>query len=221
MHARRDGVKTRQKLISAAESVFGSRGYHKATHTEIGGLAGVNAALINFHFGGKEGLYRAVWEALNDAAAVLCPVDGGLPSETPAEVRLHAHVRAALVCAIHPRLADFHRIHMYEMVNPSGLLDSQMAEHQQRNREHMRGLLAELLGPAVSPERVDLCELSVISQFRMIRPKCGNRGPAWHRVFDLPDCDMLADHITRFSLAGIEAMRRHFENIQGTERTIG
>ncbi len=56
------GDGTRQQLIDAALSLFAVQGYDGVTTRAITRAAGVNLAAINYHFGGKQQLFRAVIE---------------------------------------------------------------------------------------------------------------------------------------------------------------
>ena len=47
-------------LLRAAADRFAHRGYHGTTVEAIARLAGVNKALVSYHFGGKEQLYLAL-----------------------------------------------------------------------------------------------------------------------------------------------------------------
>jgi AcrR family transcriptional regulator len=51
---------TRERLLDAAEQVFVESGYYDATVREICKRAGVNLALVNYHFGDKLQLYTEV-----------------------------------------------------------------------------------------------------------------------------------------------------------------
>ena len=55
-----DPEETRREILRAAERAFAASGYSGATTRQIAGDAGVNVATLHYHFGGKEGLYRAV-----------------------------------------------------------------------------------------------------------------------------------------------------------------
>lgn len=57
---RSDTAETREKLLAAAMKVFARDGYQVAGLRDISAGAGVNSALIGYHFGGKEGIYLEV-----------------------------------------------------------------------------------------------------------------------------------------------------------------
>ncbi|MBB5752335.1 CerR family C-terminal domain-containing protein [Prosthecomicrobium pneumaticum] len=54
------GGETRQRLVLAALDVFGRYGFEAAPTREIARRADANLAAIVYHFGGKDGLHRAV-----------------------------------------------------------------------------------------------------------------------------------------------------------------
>jgi AcrR family transcriptional regulator len=51
---------TRERILKAAERLFADRGYEETSVRAIVAKARVNQAAINYHFGGKDGLYREV-----------------------------------------------------------------------------------------------------------------------------------------------------------------
>jgi AcrR family transcriptional regulator len=53
-----DAERSRRQLLAAAFDEFSAKGYAGARVHEIAARAGVNKQLINYYFGGKEGLYR-------------------------------------------------------------------------------------------------------------------------------------------------------------------
>ena len=55
---------TREVLVQAALEVFGRDGFHAASTRAISETAGVNQALIAYHFGGKQCLYRATIQSI-------------------------------------------------------------------------------------------------------------------------------------------------------------
>lgn len=62
--ARRSGTRsrpTRERILDAAERLFAQRGFHGVSIRDITGMAGVDVALANYHFGSKQGLLEAVF----------------------------------------------------------------------------------------------------------------------------------------------------------------
>ena len=58
----RDGnpEETRRQILRAAAGAFAESGFVGATTRTVAARAGVNVATLHYHFGSKEGLYRAV-----------------------------------------------------------------------------------------------------------------------------------------------------------------
>ena len=56
------GDRTAQALLAAGRTAFSVVGYAAASVRDIARAAGVNPALVRYHFGSKEGLYRQVIE---------------------------------------------------------------------------------------------------------------------------------------------------------------
>src|SRR5437588_1453371 len=56
----RNPERSRARIIEAATEEFAAHGYAGARVEAIAHRAGLNKQLISHHFGGKEGLYRAV-----------------------------------------------------------------------------------------------------------------------------------------------------------------
>lgn len=73
--AREDAERTRAKLVAAGIREFARSGYEQANLRDISSSAGVNLAMISYHFDGKAGLYdnvvrdvvRQVSDVFNDA----------------------------------------------------------------------------------------------------------------------------------------------------------
>jgi AcrR family transcriptional regulator len=60
---RRDPEATRQALLQAGAKLFSERGFDGVPIEEVAARAGVNKALISYHFRGKRGLYAAILES--------------------------------------------------------------------------------------------------------------------------------------------------------------
>src|SRR5215475_5938708 len=60
---RRDAAATRDALLTAGTELFAGRGYDGVSVAAVAAKAGVNKAMISYHFGGKRNLYLAIVSA--------------------------------------------------------------------------------------------------------------------------------------------------------------
>jgi TetR/AcrR family transcriptional regulator, regulator of cefoperazone and chloramphenicol sensitivity len=86
------GEETRAALIAAALGLYGDKGYEATSTREIAAAAGVNSAMIAYHFGGKEGLRAACAEHVAERLR-------GVFAEAPEAVSPQA-ARAALAALL-------------------------------------------------------------------------------------------------------------------------
>ncbi len=100
------------------------------------------------------------------------------------------------------------------MVNPTDVIRNVKRDAIQPLHDRMCGLMGQLLGPQAAQEQVLLCAMSVVHQCLMIGIRLfTGRMPVEARL-DMPTdqlVETLADHITRFSLAGVMAIRKDLE----------
>jgi AcrR family transcriptional regulator len=199
--------------------VFGEKGYRDATNAEICRTAEANSAAINYHFGSKSRLYEATWEFLTEEVDRLCPLEGGVPSDASPEERLRGVIHAHLQRAVDDRLHHFHAILMVELFYPTGIVDALLARRIERNRKLLHGIVAQLLGEGCTEEDLVLCEMSVITQCHVTHRRRFStaredgrpvRRPPWHITMD--GLDRQVDHITRFCLGGIRAVREGIQS---------
>lgn len=73
------GADTRAQLLAAARVEFAERGYDGATVRAIADRAGVDPAMVNHWFGGKESLFTSALDLPVDPTAILADVLPGDP----------------------------------------------------------------------------------------------------------------------------------------------
>jgi AcrR family transcriptional regulator len=116
---------TRDKIIKAASRAFARDGYEGASIRAIVAEADVNQAAINYHFGSKEGLYRAVLQA---ALLALMKDDDAPQDNLPREAALRRFVRRQLrPMTARDELSEYVRIFSWETLKPSPVFRKFMA----------------------------------------------------------------------------------------------
>lgn len=208
-----DQKSVKRKILNISGDVFGRKGYKATTVREICRAAGVNVAAINYHFGGKKELYRTVVEDLLSRTFAQYPVNEGVDPQSSPETRLRAFVRGALRRLLSPDgLSGYPgkgQLVAKEMADPSPFLDDLVEKFIRPTAAVLLSIIEEMLGPKATTKQIARCQISVIGQcfhYAMARPIITRLA-----VVDYQDASMieeLTDHITRFSLSGIDAMRQ-------------
>lgn len=223
-----DGQETRQKLLAAACEVFARKGFREATLAEICQQAKANTAAASYHFGGKEALYVESWRAAFARSLQVYPPDGGVPASAPAAEQLHGRILSIMRRIIDPESHDFDIAHQ-EMASPTGLLATPIRESLEPIFRALTALVRELLGETASAQQVRLCQMSIRAQcfgplLHERHRKMALAGLAPPAPEPLQDnVETLAAHVTRFSLAGIAAIRAQGgdEKVMGTRNLNG
>ncbi|MEW6500098.1 MAG: CerR family C-terminal domain-containing protein [Thermodesulfobacteriota bacterium] len=213
---RSDGLETREQLLAAASEIFAAKGFRAATIAEICKRARVNAAAASYHFGGKAALYVASWRYAFERSLANYPPDGGVPAGAPAGERLHGRILSLMRRITDPKSLVFDIAHT-EMASPTGLLTETIRQSTEPIFQGLGALIRELLGPKAAEQQIRLCLMSIRAQ--CFAPLLWERRRKLAQPDRMPpgpeplqdDVEALADHVTRFSLAGIREMRREAE----------
>ncbi|MGE3188667.1 MAG: CerR family C-terminal domain-containing protein [Vicinamibacterales bacterium] len=196
---------TRERLVTAATGLFADRGFKRVTVREICRAARANVAAVNYHFGGKLGLYGAVVDvavaAMRDTNQLAMDAGQGLP----AEQALGEFVRVFLARVTGGRhLAWIHKLITRELEDPTGALDVVMRDVIRPRHAHLAGLLAAIMGLPPDDDRVFRAVASLQGQILVFaRPLPPSVPDMWTRVAD--DVPAAADHVTAFTIAGARA----------------
>ncbi len=204
------------RLLKSACEVFASKGYRDATVAEICEHAGANIASVNYYFGSKETLYVEAWRVAFNRSLEIYPIEGGVPAGAPAEQRLSGRILSIVRRFTDPQSYEFEIMHK-ELANPTGLLAEVMHKTIEPLRQGLAGIVRELLGEKATEQQVLLCQMSIRAQCfdLLIRERRKGALPeGGMKAAILPEeitVEAIADHITRFCLAGIREMRQQIE----------
>ncbi|WP_409421952.1 CerR family C-terminal domain-containing protein [Pseudaeromonas sp. ZJS20] len=202
------GEETRQQLIRAATRVFLAEGFRAARVKEIAELAGVRLSAINYHFGGKEGLYLAVLRHHGDLALARASLASDEPNQSLEQrfaFAIHGLVLRMLDDSNECRLAQ---LMLRELANPTPALDVMFQQFSLPQAKVILALLQEVLGPTASHETQVRCLLSLFGQcmcYVMARPLANSLAPQLYEADHwLEEIDR---HLVTFSWAGLQAIK--------------
>jgi AcrR family transcriptional regulator len=199
---------TRDRLLTAAEQLFGERGFKRVTVREICRAAGANVAAVNYHFGDKLGLYRDVLQSAIDAMRATTETARKAGEGQPPEEQLRRFIDIFLHRLLSPGLETVHRLIHRELHDPTPALDA-IVDHAIRPRvEYLSGVVARMIGCDPCDEAVLRAVASIQSQAisYLPNPIAAKLGfpfkPTRARI------DEAARHIATFSIAGVYAIGR-------------
>ncbi|RTL35178.1 MAG: TetR/AcrR family transcriptional regulator [Rhodocyclaceae bacterium] len=207
---RADGILARRRLLEAALPLFAAKGYQQTSTREIADAAGANLAAINYYFGDKAGLYRAVFSESLCADAKVPPLDAA--AELPLEIVLAGFFLDFLIPLKNGAPVDLvMRLHFRELLDPSGVLGQEHDAKLAALYTGLAGLLAQHLGLADMDADIQRLAHSIIGlalPYYVARDLIDRVSPAL--LADATAVDTLADRLAGYALAMItnEQQRR-------------
>ncbi|MBI9076524.1 MAG: CerR family C-terminal domain-containing protein [Desulfatibacillum sp.] len=217
---------TRGKILDAAGEIFAREGFSGATVREICDLAGTNIASVNYHFGGKVGLYRELCHSLFSTIFDQFPVTRDFPKGTSPEDRLAFFVEGLLNRLLEQQAGEGipkkSQLLARELAAPSPVMDSLVDEFVRPTAGVLFEIIRQILGPRASERDISHCLLSLVGQCFYY----GMARPIFTRLnfLDLNEpgiVEELARHVTRFSLGGMAGIRRNLENTVAAKACSG
>jgi AcrR family transcriptional regulator len=196
---------THAHLLDAAGEVFAEVGFKAATVRQICERAHANIAAVNYHFGDKETLYKAVLKSSHRAAMEEFPPTMGLKAGSDGEKRLRAFIHSFLMRIFSTGPGSrYSKLMTREMIEPTGALESVVKETIRPMSNELESILRGLMGTRTDKATLRLFAMSVVSQilfYHHCRPSITLLYPEMD--FDASSLKKLSEHITRFSIAAI------------------
>jgi AcrR family transcriptional regulator len=195
---------TRDRIMKAAERLFAERGYDGTSVRAIVAKARVNQAAINYHFDGKDGLYR---EVLRTAFRAMTEDQLAHAEETKAMSREDA-LRAFIRRQLHPLMgrdeySRYMRIFNWETLRPSAVFRALLSEEA----APFMGLAADLVRrflPGADPRTVTVASIWLIGQSSVfLRNRETLAQPPMGLVLDDAVVDWLSQQIGNWIVGGL------------------
>jgi AcrR family transcriptional regulator len=192
---------TSDKIIKAASRAFAEAGFQGASVRQIVARADVNQAAINYHFGSKEELYRAV---LQKALHVLMQ-DEPAGQDDSREAALRRFVRQQLRPMIaRDESSDYLRIFGWETVRPSPVFRKFMAMEAAPFFTSVMTLVRRFLPDGASDQEAVLGALWLFGQCSIfVRNREQLANPPMLLKLDNSLVESLVDTITGWAIGGL------------------
>ena len=198
---------TRQRLIDAAAKLFADKGFQNVTVREICKASTANVAAVNYHFGDKAGLYRAVvtfaMEVMRETNELSQRAGEGLSPEE--QIRSFVRVFVSRLVGDGPN-TWIHRLMAREMEHPTEALDLVMTHIVKPRLEYLSSVAGQVMNLPADDVRVKRCIASL--QMQCLMAARGKVPPALEKTFGpaMRDIESSVNHIAEFSLGGMRAI---------------
>jgi TetR/AcrR family transcriptional regulator, regulator of cefoperazone and chloramphenicol sensitivity len=168
---RSDGMEARTRLLDAALVLFADHGFAKTSTRDIALAAQANVASIRYYFGDKAGLYRAVFNdprtnPQGDPALINAP---GQSLAQSLEVYLSEFIAPLLNGASSQSCM---KLHFREMLEPTGLWDSEITNNIQPAHEALVAVLCRHLGVTQADDDVHRLGFSIAGLGMVLHVGC-------------------------------------------------
>jgi AcrR family transcriptional regulator len=202
-----DDRETRERLLDIAARLFAERGLDNVTVRDICAGARANVAAVNYHFGGKNGLYDEVVRLAVRIMQGTTEEIRAAGENQPPEVQLEAAIRIFLIRVVTTKNKWIHQLMLREISNPTPSFGTIMNQVLKPRQAYVAQAVAGIMDLDVYDLRVARSVMSVQAQLLAIL----NNPMAKH--FQSPPltaerAELLARHIACFSIAGARAIAK-------------
>jgi AcrR family transcriptional regulator len=194
---------TPQRIIEAAGEVFAEKGFEAATVREICKRGNANLAAINYHFGDKRRLYVEAVKRAHRSREMQFPMPDWA-ADTPPAQKLADFILTLLKRMTSPTKTQWEGDLMSrEIARPSEACEELARESIRPHFKALGAILAELM-PDADERKLHLTAFSIVGQclhYKIAEPITRQLVSA--DEYDTYRPDLLAQHITSFTLRGI------------------
>jgi len=200
-----DGKATRARIMEAAGELFAAHGFAQTSSKAIAAQAGVDAALINYHFGSYSGLYQAVLAEAHRRLIDFADLEQLAQSAIPAADKLKAVMRYLVQSALGESTPWHIPVLTSSLLAPSPQTDAVFQSQVNAKASIFIGILSEITGIEKTDPVLQRCLISVMAPGLWLQiGRRGMPGPV-QELLKMPS-EVLVEHLYQFSLAGLHAI---------------
>lgn len=206
---RTDGDATRARIIEAAGPLFAASGFAHTTAKAVAKRARVSLASINYHFEGRDGLYRAVLIEAHQRAINLSDLRDLAGSGLSASQKLKSFIGQLVTQATDRQLGWHMDVLAREILAPSPLIGALIQTAMPPKLAIVMQVISEITDIPPGQPALLRCFLSALTPCTVLLLMArGVPGPL-HEVRQMPP-EVLTDHLHAFAMAGLERIAREY-----------
>ena len=204
---RTDGQATRERILEAAGQLFAVDGYAQTTAKAIAERAEVSLTLVNYHFDGRQGLYRAVLIESHQRLGKLSEFRDLAESELPPSAKLRVLIYGLVRLAMKRQPGWHINVLAKDLFAPSTNFPVMFEAEVPPKLAIIKQILSDITAIPVDDPAMARCVISVLAPCSMLLVAArGAPGPL-DEVRRMPRVTVI-NHLHTFALAGLEAVGR-------------
>lgn len=201
---RADGELTRQRILLAAGEMFARTGLAETTSKAIAEKAGVDLALINYHFGSRSGLYQAVLIEAHRHVFSVETLSALVESKMPASDKLRQLIAHLIDLATRKGGGWELKVFGGEILSPSSHFQVMFDKESTPKIALVSRIIQEITGIPEEDPALVRCLVSALAPCLLLLISGRTpHGPI--NTIRQMDSDTLLDHLHGFAMAGLLA----------------
>ena len=198
---------TRRALLDHAADAFAENGFDRASVREITRRAAINPAAINYHFGGKEALYREVlrvaFAALRDASLL----DEDTIDRVSRDEAVRLFIRQQVTPLLkHGEIGRYLRIFAWETLAPTPVYRDFIASEKLPILDQAERIVRRFLPAAAARAEITIATIWLTQQVApFIRHYDALSKPPLSLKIDRSFIEQLAADVGRMAVAGLNS----------------
>ena len=206
-NARQDGDETKTLLVECAGRLIAAQGYDKTTSKSICEAARANMAAINYHFGGRDGLYIAVLEEVHRRLMNVDRLTELEASDIPAEEKINRLIGMFIAGAFGSEGWET-KVWARELISPSPFIGRILSEKAAPKLHAARRIFAEYTGLPADDPRLYCAIMSTMAPFLLLF-LTDHENIDFREILKVGfDRKVLLENLKSFAAAGLASLKK-------------
>jgi TetR/AcrR family transcriptional regulator, regulator of cefoperazone and chloramphenicol sensitivity len=158
-------VDTPERILRAATGLFARHGHRAVTLKDVAREAKVNGAAVNYHFGDKSKLYRAVIDFCLAEREEAAPIDDAGWRDLAPDLRLRNFITMMMEQLLNERQTTLlSQIMLWEAIDPTPEFKKMVVRLPGRQLNILDDMIRDWVGDALPRRKVRAASISILGQ---------------------------------------------------------
>lgn len=158
-------VDTPERIVRAATGLFARHGHRAVTLKDVAREAKVNGAAVNYHFGDKSKLYRAVIDLCLAEREGAAPIDDAGWRDLPPDLRLRNFITMMMEQLLNEKQTTLlSQIMLWEAIDPTPEFKKMVVRLPGRQLNILDDMIRDWVGDTLPRRKIRAASISILGQ---------------------------------------------------------